>query len=114
MPRPLIVLTTTGNPEQARQLARELVEARCAACVSSLPGVASSYWWAGKVEEDEEVVLMIKTTDARLEELRSHVLRVHPYDVPEFLVLDVREAGEAYLSWLVESTRSASAPGMDA
>ncbi|MFN8546836.1 MAG: divalent-cation tolerance protein CutA [Candidatus Eisenbacteria bacterium] len=111
MSRPLIVYTTVGNPEQGRHIARELVEARLAACVSCHPGWISFYRWAGKVEEDAEMLLMIKTTADRLAELKRHLLRLHPYEVPEILVVEVREAGEAYLRWLGESTRVTASDG---
>ena len=104
MAEPLLILTTIGNGEQGRRIARELVDARLAACVSCLPGMVSFYRWGGRVEEDGEMLLMIKTTEERLEELKAHVLRVHPYEVPEFLVLPIREGGELYLRWLNEST----------
>ncbi|MBK8230338.1 MAG: divalent-cation tolerance protein CutA [Candidatus Eisenbacteria bacterium] len=103
MSRPLIVYTTVGNPEQGRHIARELVEARLAACVTCQPGLISFYRWAGKVEEDAEMLLLIKTNSDRLDALRSHLLRLHPYEVPELLVVEVAEAGEAYLHWLNQS-----------
>lgn len=106
MTEPLIVLTTIGNAEHGRRIARELVEARLAACVTCFPGLVSVYRWSGRVEEDGEMLLLIKTTGARVEELKAHVMRVHPYEVPEFLVLPVREGGEAFLKWLGESTGS--------
>ena len=111
MGRPLIVYTTVGSAEQGRHLAREMVEARLAACVSCLPGWTSFYRWAGKVEEDAEMLLMIKTTSERVAALKSHLLRVHPYEVPEFLVTEVGEAGESYLKWLEESTRISAQSG---
>jgi len=104
MIEPLIVLTTIGNAEQGRRIARELVEARLAACVTCFPGLTSVYRWTGRVEEDSEVLLLIKSTGDRVEELKAHLLRVHPYEVPEFLVLPVREGGEPFLKWLGDST----------
>ena len=110
MIEPLIVLTTVGNPEQGKRIARELVEARLAACASCLPGGVSFYRWSGRVEEDVETLLLIKTRGERLGELKAHLLRVHPYEVPEFLVLSIRDGGEQYLRWLAESTGD-SPPG---
>ncbi len=104
MVEPLIVLTTIGNAEQGRRIARELVESRLAACVTCFPSLVSFYRWSGRVEEDGEMLLMIKSTQERLDELKAHLLRVHPYEVPEFLVLPIREGGEPYLKWLAEST----------
>ena len=104
MMEPLIVLTTIGNAEQGRRIARELVEARLAACVTCFPGLVSVYRWSRRVEEDGEMLLMMKTTGERVEELKAHLLRVHPYEIPEFLVLPVRDGGEPFLRWLGEST----------
>ena len=104
MIEPVIVLTTIGNAEQGRRIARELVETRLAACVTCFPGLVSFYRWSGRVEEDAEMLLMVKTTRVRLEELKSYLLRVHPYEVPEFLVVPTAEGGEPYLKWLAEST----------
>ena len=104
MVEPIMVLTTLGKAEQGRKLAAELVDLRLAACVTCLPDLVSFYRWSGRVEEDSEILLMIKTTSERLESLRAHLLRVHPYEVPEFLVLNIREGGESYLRWLAEST----------
>ncbi len=100
---PIIVLTTIGGQEQGKGLARDLVSRRLAACVSVVSGVNSVYRWAGRVDEDEEVLLLIKTTTDRKEELKVHLIQVHPYEVPEFLVLSIREGGEPYIRWLVES-----------
>jgi periplasmic divalent cation tolerance protein len=104
MIEPLIILTTVGNAEQGRRIARELVEARLAACVSCLPNMISYYRWSGRVEEDTETLLLIKSTGERVDDLKGYLLRVHPYEVPEFLVLPVREGGEQYLRWLGECT----------
>ena len=111
MTEPLIVLTTIGNAEHGRRIARELVEARLAACVTCFPGLVSVYRWSGRVEEDGEMLLLIKTNSDRIDALRSHLLRLHPYEVPEFLVVDVAEAGEAYLHWLNQSV-SANGSGV--
>jgi len=104
MQETVIVLSTIGSAEHGRRIARELVEARLAACVTCFPALVSFYRWGGRVEEDAETLLMIKTSRDRLEEMKAHLLRVHPYEVPEFLVLRVDEAGEQYLRWLQEST----------
>jgi len=105
MTEPLLVLTTIGNIEQARRIARDMVDARLAACVSCVPGVVSFYRWSGRAEEDGEILLLIKSTRERLEELKAHLLRIHPYEVPEFLVLPLSDGGEPYLRWLMECTR---------
>ena len=87
MVEPLIILSTIGNVEQGRRIARELVETRLAACVTCFPGLVSFYRWSGRVEEDAEMLLMIKRTRERVDEVKAYLLRIHPYEVPEFLVL---------------------------
>lgn len=100
---PVIVLTTVGAEFDARPLARELVEERLAACVNIVRGVTSIYRWQGRVEEEGEQLLVIKTVDANVHALRETLLARHPYDVPEFLVLPIGSTSEAYGAWLLES-----------
>ena len=98
-----IVLTTLGADVDAPSLARTLVEERLAACVSILPGLVSVYRWQGGVEQDREQQLLIKTTPDRLAALEARLRQLHPYDVPELLVLDVERGGADYLAWVHES-----------
>jgi len=103
--KPVIVLTTVGADFDPRPLARELVEARVAACVNIVPGVESVYRWEGKVAEEGEKLLLIKTTDERLDALQSALLAKHPYDVPEFVVITPDDVRGAYREWLLDSVR---------
>lgn len=100
---PVLVLTTVGGEFDARPLARALVEARVAACVNIVESVLSVYRWEGRIEEDGEQLLVIKTTDARLEDLRRELLERHPYEVPEFVVLPVQSTSNEYGAWLLDS-----------
>lgn len=102
--KPVLVLTTVHAAFDANALARELVEMRLAACVNILPGFTSIYRWEGKVEEEGEQLLLIKTADGRVDELRRQLLTRHPYDLPEFLVLNVDQTSKAYSAWLVHSS----------
>jgi len=99
-----IVLVTCGSRQEARRIASAVVGARMAACVNvmSTP-VESVYRWEGKVESAKEFLLVIKTTAGRLPKLEKEVVRLHSYDVPEFLVLNVAGGSNAYLRWLRES-----------
>ena len=101
--KPLLVLTTVGADFDARALAHTLVEARLAACVNIVERVHSVYRWEGRVAADGEQLLLIKTSDVRVDALREELLRAHPYDVPEFVVLALDGTSEAYGSWLAES-----------
>ena len=102
--KPVLVLTTVHAAFDAAGLARELVSLRLAACVNILPGFQSIYRWEGKVEEEGEQLLLIKTADSRVDELRRQLLTRHPYDLPEFLVLNVDQTSKAYGAWLVHSS----------
>lgn len=105
MTSPVIVLTTLGAQADAAAFARVLVDERLAACVNVLPPMTSVYRWKGVVEEDREQQLVIKTTSDRVAALEARFHELHPYEVPEFLVLAVSEGSPAYLEWLGESVR---------
>jgi periplasmic divalent cation tolerance protein len=101
---PLIVLTTVGRDYDARSLARALVELHVAACVNIAAGVTSIYRWNGAIEEDGEQLLIIKTTEAAVDELRRELFARHPYEVPEFVLLPIASTSDAYGAWLLAST----------
>ena len=101
----VLVLTTIGAETNAPALARTLVEERLAACVNVLPTMTSLYRWKGKVEEDREQQLVIKTTAERVSALEARLRELHPYELPEFLVLATSAGSSAYLTWVGESVR---------
>jgi periplasmic divalent cation tolerance protein len=101
----VLVMTTLPEAADATAFARALVEARLAACVNLLPGMESVYRWAGRVEQARERQLLIKTTRAGVGALWARVRELHPYDVPEFIVLPIVDGHDAYLRWISESTR---------
>lgn len=107
---PRIVLITAPGVEPAEALARRMVDARLAACVNLLPGVRSIFRWEGEVQAEEEALMVVKTTDARLEELVELVGEVHPYDVPEFVVLDPEAIEHGYREWLIAECADGDAP----
>jgi periplasmic divalent cation tolerance protein len=98
-----IVLTTFGVG-QAVMVAKVLVEERLAACVNVLPAMTSVYRWEGAVQQDAEEQVVIKTTTDRLADLESRLRQLHPYELPEFLVISADAGGEAYLKWVGVST----------
>ena len=101
--KPVIVLTTVGASYDATPLARDLVERRLAACVNVVDGIRSIYRWQGKVEDEGEKLLIVKTVEERVAELRDELLSRHPYDVPEFIVLPIGTVEGPYREWLIES-----------
>jgi periplasmic divalent cation tolerance protein len=101
--RPLVALSTAKSVEDAEFIARELVERRVAACVNVVPGVSSIYRWRGDVERSDEVLLVIKTSAERFEALREALLKLHTYELPELVALEVKGGHAPYLAWLEES-----------
>ena len=96
----LVALSTVASAEDAERIARSLVEKGVAACVNVVPGVVSFYRWKGKLERDAEVLLVVKTTHERFEDLKAALLAEHPYELPELVALTIAAAHQPYLDWL--------------
>lgn len=88
--------------DEAGILAKGLVEARLAACVNIIPKMESIFWWEDKIQHDEEALLIIKTTQLKVEAMISYVRENHPYDVPEVLTLSLAEGLPDYLNWVID------------
>jgi periplasmic divalent cation tolerance protein len=101
----VIVLTTLPIEGDAEQFASRLVEEKLAACVSILPPMRSVYRWKDGIDRADERQLLIKTSAARLPALENRLAALHPYDVPEFVVIPIISGSASYLSWLSESSR---------
>lgn len=100
----LIGFCTVPDRDSADKIARALVHERLAACVNIIPQVISVYRWQGKVERSEELLLLIKTTrQVRLDDLKDRLLTLHPYDVPEFLLVPVASGLDKYVAWVTQS-----------
>lgn len=98
------LLATAPDAASARTLAEALVGDGLAACVSLVPGVLSVYRWQGELRHDAEVLLLIKTTADRVEEVRGRFVELHPYEVPELLSLAVEAGHGPYLDWVRQET----------
>jgi periplasmic divalent cation tolerance protein len=103
----IVVLNTCGSAEEAEQLARGLVDRKLAACVNVISPVRSFYRWNGEVANAEEWLLVIKTSRALFERLRSALESAHSYELPEILALPVTEGSANYLSWIDNELQSA-------
>jgi periplasmic divalent cation tolerance protein len=107
--RAVFVYTTYPSIVEAEQAGRTLVERRLCACVNMLPGMVSLYWWQGKVERGEEVVMIVKTRATLAEAVRAAVKAMHSYTTPAILVLPIEDVDPDYRAWLIAETESAQA-----
>ncbi|NHI88798.1 MAG: divalent-cation tolerance protein CutA [Candidatus Thorarchaeota archaeon] len=101
-----IVAITTCPIEVAQNLARVLVEAKVCACVNIIPSVKSIYHWKGEIVTDNEALLVMKTKADLASSLEEVIKRIHPYEVPEYVVLRVEKGAKDYLDWITETTKS--------
>jgi periplasmic divalent cation tolerance protein len=100
-----VVLVTTPDLKTGRKVARAALAARLIACANLVPRIESHYWWQGEIEHGAEVLLVMKTTAARLAALEELIAAQHPYETPEFLVLPVTRGNQRYLDWLAQSVK---------
>lgn len=96
----IIVLSTCSSEREARLIARQLIENKLAACVNITPGISSIYRWKGTIQEDSECLLLIKSRRDLFEQLRSELVKIHSYDVPEIVAFSMVDGSEAYLNWM--------------
>jgi periplasmic divalent cation tolerance protein len=105
MSDPVVVLVTCVSEEEALKIANALVEDRLAACVNLVAPIRSVYRWEGKIWDEKECLLIIKTQKHRFEELEKKVKSLHSYSVPEIISLPITEGSLAYLDWIRENTK---------
>ena len=101
----LVVLCTCPTREVASAIATAVLEERLAACVNQLPGIKSLYRWEGRIEDDEELLLLIKTTSQLFPALEEMIRDLHPYDIPEIIGLPLTVGSKDYLAWIRNSVR---------
>ena len=102
----LIVFVTAANPEEAAKISESAVKSRLAACATTFPMVHSVYWWEGKVVNDQESVVMLKTTAEKFEGLQETIRSMHSYKNPEIIGVPVTHGLPQYLEWVVAETAS--------
>lgn len=100
MTKACIVLTTAGSVDEARKIARALVERKLAACVNIVPQIESVYRWQGKIETASEWLLVVKTEVTAFEGVRATIEALHSYEMPECIMLAVADGDQEYLNWI--------------
>ena len=100
-----LILTTVSTEKEGRMIANELVQNRLAACVSIVPKIYSVYEWDNAIQNDTEVLLLIKSTIAREKDVYSTVQSLHSYDIPELITLPIQNGSDAYLQWIQYSVQ---------
>src|SRR3954471_10869546 len=100
----IIVLTTAGSKDEARNIAQSLVESRLAACVNIIPKIESVFRWEDNVQDSEEWLLLIKTRSANFDAVKEAIRKLHSYDLPECVSMDVADVEAGYLKWWMDST----------
>lgn len=103
--QPCIILCTTNNQNNAVKIAQMLLDRRLAACVSLLPEITSIYRWKNNIAQDKEVLLLIKSIHKNQTELFDAIKKIHPYEMPELISLDLDHVDGGYLDWLIKSMK---------
>lgn len=98
-----VVLVTAPSLEEAKNIAKGLLEEKLAACVNVVNGVESFYWWEGKIENSAEVLLVVKTVTSRIRKIQEWVQSHHSYTVPEIIALPILQGSRPYLDWVKDS-----------
>ena len=104
MPELVLILTTMPDDDRANALARTLVDEQLAACVNVHAPMMSTYRWKGAIEREAERQLVIKTTRARVADVQDRLRTLHPYDLPEFFVIEVDDGSSEYVAWVEANT----------
>ncbi len=99
-----LILTTAGSADEAKKIARAIVERRLASCVNVIPRIESVYRWKEQVESAEEWLLLFKTRKDAFERVRTAIEELHSYELPECIMLEIAEGDQKYLDWLTKNT----------
>ena len=102
----ILVLTTLPTADAAVEVAKALIGEKLAACANILPALRSIYRWEGKVQDENEVLVLLKSRQGQYERLKTRILELHPYDVPEILAIPIERGHRPYLDWIAGETTS--------
>jgi periplasmic divalent cation tolerance protein len=102
----LLIFCTVASDNDARHIAQALLSKKLAACCTFMPAVTSLYHWQGRVEESQETLLLIKTTQKKYNQLEKEIQMLHTYEVPEIIAVNIEEASPAYVDWLIENVET--------
>lgn len=100
----VVVMVTAASQDEAVTIADQVVRSRLAACASTIPTVRSTYWWEGKMMNDQESLLLIKTTSDKFNALEETIRKIHSYKVPEIIAIPVSDGSPPYLEWVLRET----------
>jgi periplasmic divalent cation tolerance protein len=106
----IVVLVTASSRRECRKIARHLVEGKLAACVNITQPIQSIYRWQGKVAEDREFLMFIKSTRELFPEIKADMVKLHSYKTPEIICLPIVDGSESYLQWVNNSVKRANEP----
>jgi periplasmic divalent cation tolerance protein len=102
----IVVIMTTPNKEEAAKIVRSLVRERLIACANIVGPVSSVFWWQGKIDEENEFLILMKSHKNPFERISERIMEIHSYDVPEIIALPIIEGSPPYLDWLKTSLQS--------
>ena len=109
----VVVMVTAASRRECRKIARHLVEAKLAACVNITAPVESLYHWEGKIADEKEFVLLIKSTRGLFPEIKAEISRIHSYHTPEIICLPIIDGSRNYLQWVGDSVKTPTPPADD-
>lgn len=104
----IVIMVTAASRRECRKIARHLVEAKLAACVNITPGIESIYHWEGKLANDQEYLMLIKSTRPLFPEIKTAIAKIHSYHTPEILCLPIIDGSRNYLQWVSDSVKKPS------
>jgi len=101
-----IILSTTPNIEEAKNIAKILIEKKLAACINIIPKIISIYEWENSIQNDAEAMMIIKTSDEMAEKAKNTILELHSYTLPEVIFLDVNDGNQDYINWVLNQVKN--------